>query len=351
MTPRRCPYVVLLVGVMLLTASAWQQAPAGNQAPAKPDPASKLTEDDRKIILRSFAAEKVFVHTSFPMGQVGLTIDPAGKISPSEQELSQLVAQHGRAAKPGDRAKISNVVFRRNAIIFEINGGPVKRKKWYERVEVSGAGGATRPADRSGDDDPLYAHANGSFVLLQFKDHVPSLTPEQLRALLSAVFDFRAVSVAEAYQKSLPPKLAEAVTNHRALVGMDREMVTYAKGRPPKRHREAEGDTEYEEWIYGQPPEDVEFIRFVGDKVVRIETVKVDGEKIVRTEDELAEIRKELAAQKEEQQKQAEGEAPAPPRAAPTLVRPGETPPNQDPRSRPKNPAPQTTGGSPTGPT
>jgi hypothetical protein len=325
-----------------------QSAPA-DKSVGKPSPETKLTEDDRKMILRSFASEMVFIHTLFPMGKVGLTLDTEGKLSPTEQEVAHLIAQYGPAVKPGDRAKITDVIFKKNGIIFEINGGPVKKKKWYERLEVSGAGASSRPADRTGDTDPYQTNSRGSYAFLQFKDHIPSVTPEQLQALLAPVFDFKAVSVAEAYQKSLPPKLADAVKNHRALVGMDREMVTYAKGRPPKRHREAEGDNEYEEWIYGQPPNDVEFIRFVGDRVVRIETMKVDGEKIIRTEDELAEIRKELAQQKQEE-KEAEAAQQAPTRTAPTLVRPGETPANNDPGNRPKNPAPATTGTSPTPP-
>src|SRR5437773_12506230 len=86
---------------------------------------------------------------------------------------------------------------------------------------------------------------------------------------------------------TLPPKVRDAIKDHRVLVGMDREMVTYAKGRPPKKIRERDGKTDYEEWIYGDPPQDVEFVRLVGDQVIRIETMKVDGQKIVRTEKEV----------------------------------------------------------------
>jgi len=46
-------------------------------------------------------------------------------------------------------------------------------------------------------------------------------------------------------------------------------------------------DVEYEEWIYGEPPQDVDFVRFVGDEVVRVETMKVDGQKVVRVEKEV----------------------------------------------------------------
>jgi len=65
---------------------------------------------------------------------------------------------------------------------------------------------------------------------------------------------------------------------------MNREMVSYAKGRPPKKVREKDGETDYEEWIYGEPPQDVDFVRLVGKEVVRLETINVSGEKIIRTE-------------------------------------------------------------------
>ena len=41
---------------------------------------------------------------------------------------------------------------------------------------------------------------------------------DQIKDLLLPVLDFKTQSVAEAYQKSLPPMLAKAVKDHRALV-------------------------------------------------------------------------------------------------------------------------------------
>jgi hypothetical protein len=83
-------------------------------------------------------------------------------------------------------------------------------------------------------------------------------------------------------------KVKEAIKNHHVLVGMNREMVMYAKGRPPKKVREHEEDVEFEEWIYGEPPQDVEFVRFVGDEVVKLETMKVDGTKMVKVDKEIS---------------------------------------------------------------
>src|SRR4029077_9397547 len=93
------------------------------------------------------------------------------------------------------------------------------------------------------------------------------------------------------------------------------EMVIHAKGKPAKKVREREGETDYEEWIYGDPPADVDFVRIVGDEVVRVETMKVGGEKIVRSEREVILEQPEREAKKEPEVRPAN---------APTLRRPGE---------------------------
>src|SRR5437764_11167924 len=100
------------------------------------------------------------------------------------------------------------------------------------------------------------------------------------------VCDLDSTSPVDAYIETVPPKVKDAIKNHQVLVGMNREMVIYSKGRPEKKIREKDGDTEYEDWIYGDPPHDVDFIRVAGDEVIRVETMKVGGEKGVRTEKE-----------------------------------------------------------------
>ena len=149
--------------------------------------------------------------------------------------------------------------------------------------------------------------------------------------MLWPVFDFDSKSPLEAYLESVPPKVKEAIKAHHVLVGMNREMVIYAKGRPGKKIREKDGENEYEDWIYGEPPQDVDFVRVVGDEVIRVETMKVDGQKIVKTEKEidLGGPAVATAAQKENK-----------PVNAPTLRRPGEEAPGPPPTSGPSRPAP-----------
>jgi len=208
-------------------------------------------------------------------------------------------------------------------IILEINGGPKKKGKWYQHIQISGNGGASAPLP--GTPSPQSLDAHGSLVTLEFDKYVPEMSGDQVRAMLAPVFDFKALTPAEAYQKTLPPKLQEAIKDHKILVGMDKEMVMYAKGRPQQRLRDKdEHGQDYEEWIYGKPPEEVDFVRFKGNEVARLEIMTVDGNKIVRTEKEvdLQTKETEVAEQKPAQKQQQN---------APTLRRPGEEPENPSP--------------------
>ena len=181
-------------------------------------------------------------------------------------------------------------------IRFEINGGPVKKQKWYRRISV-GVGSAPVPVAPEDED----ANPRGSYVDLVFDHYIPDLTPEQFKTLLRPALDFDAKSAVEAYLETVPPKVKVAIQNHQVLVGMNREMVVYSKGRPPKKLREKDGEIEYEEWIYGEPPQDVDFVRMVGDEVVRVETMKVDGTKTLRTEKEVELESKPTIAKKSEE--------------------------------------------------
>jgi len=298
---------------------------------AENTPPPKISKETREEIVHAFNAELVYIRTSFPMGKTGLKLKN-GTLTPSGPELQRLMALWGPAAKPGDRARISDVVIKEDHIRFEINGGPIKRQKWYQRIQISGANssGPISPSDSS-------ANARGSFVDLYFDKYVPELTGPELKQLLRPVFDFDAKSALEAYLETVSPQVKDAIKNHHVLVGMNHDMVIYAKGRPAKKVRETANEVEYEEWIYGTPPQDVDFVRFVGDEVVRVETMKVDGQRIVRVEKEV-----DLAAPTVTKK---QGERPA---TAPTLRRPGE----EMPESNPANPSsmPPTGAPPPSGP-
>lgn len=233
-----------------------------------------------------------------------------------------MLADFGPAVKPGDRAQITSVAIKGDSIRFEINGGPIKKQKWYQRIEVGGMGGMTPISPSNPNTNP-----RGSYVDLAFDSHIPSLTPQQVKDILGPVLDFSAHSAAEAYMATLPPKVREAIKDHKVLVGMNREMVTYAKDRPPQKTRERDGNVAYEEWIYGAPPQEVEFVRFVGDEMVRVETMKVDGTKVVETLKQV-DIKQQPTVAEKQQPQQEPGARPA---GAPTLRRPGEDQQGQGP--------------------
>jgi hypothetical protein len=297
-------------------ASAQPPVFIDHSSPPKADPipadAPRMTRETRFQILRDFETQLVYSRTVFPMGTKGLQLKD-GVITPNGKDLQQSLVIYGPAIKPGDPAHISFVQIKSDHIHFEINGGPIRRKKWYQRVEIAGANG---PA-MSGPDNTPTENPHGSLVDVYFAKYVPEMSAAQLRQLLYPVFDFNARDKEQAYLDTVPPKVKEAIVAHHVLVGMNSEMVVHAMGKPPKKVREHEGETEYEEWIYGEPPADVNFVRLVADEVVRVETMKVGGEKIVRTQ-------REVVLPEKDREKEATKEPGERPANAPSLRRPGE---------------------------
>lgn len=280
--------------------------------------AAPLSKEARIMLIRNINAEFVYLRKPLPLGGHGVLLTPSGVILPGDMELRQLAADYGTAGKIGDRVQITDIAFKDKNIIFQINGGPVKKKKWYQKIEIGGMGGMTPVAP-----GPDNSKAFGSFVVLQFRDYIPNLTSDEVKKMLSPVLDFNSLSAAEAFSKSVPPALAKAVKDHKILVGMDRQSVEFAKGTPDKKVREKDDNgIPYEEWIYGTPPEEVQFVRFTGDEVTRLEIMTVDGQKIVRTQKEI-----DLSGQKPKpEEAKADEQRPA---NAPSLRRPGEQPEQQ----------------------
>ena len=308
MVARRIAALLLIVPLLLV--NAW--AKTNDQSS---QPSGHLTKEQRLEIIRGLSAELCFARVVFPIGKKGLVLKDGKVVSPTPDDMRQLLAEWGPAVKPGDRAQITNVAIKGDSIRFEINGGPIKKQKWYQRIEVGGMGGMTPISPNSNPN----TNPRGSYVDLAFNGHIPSLTPQQVKDMLGPVLDFSAHSAAEAYMATLPPKVRDAIKEHKVLVGMNREMVSYAKGRAPQKTRERDGTVAYEEWIYGAPPQEVEFIRFVGDEVVRVETMKVDGTKVVDTQKQV-----DLKQQPTVAQQQPQAEPGVRPPGAPTLRRPGE---------------------------
>ena len=299
-------------------ASTSSPQPPQSQTPALPIPADapRMSRQTRYEIIRDFETQLVYARTVFPMGMKGIKLRD-GVTTPNGPELQQDLALFGPAVRPGDPSRISFVQIKEDHIHLEINGGPVRHRKWYERIQVSGNSGV--PV--TGTQQELPPNPHGTYLDVYFNKYVPEMSARQLRDLLLPVLDFNAQNKEQAYLNTVPPKVKEAIQAHHVLVGMNTEMVLYAKGKPPKKVREREGETEYEEWIYGEPPQNVDFVRIVNDEVVRVETMKVGGEKIVRTEKEV--ILDKPDKDKDTEAKKEQEDRPA---NAPSLRRPGEDP-------------------------
>jgi len=290
-----------------------------------------LNDGTKMQLIRVLDAEFVHVRKNLPVGEKDLVIAPDGMVKPGDAQLYRMAQTYGAAAKVGDRVQITNIVFKEKSIYLEINGGPKKKTKWYQHIEVSGMGGST------GGVDPNQAQPTGAAVTLEFKKHVPEMTGAELKQMLTPVLDFSVKTAAEVFVDTLPPKIREAVKKHDVLVGMNHDMVVMARDRPEQKVREKdEKGKEYEEWIYGAPPKDVVFVRFNGDEVVQVKTAKVGGQIIVKTEKEV-DVKDgvpTLAALKSSDSPQDVKNAPPQeqPTRKPTLKRPDEQP---DPMTQP----------------
>jgi hypothetical protein len=306
-----------------------------SKAPAKPNelppelqgrpPVSKQT---RIELIRTLQAEFGFAKKLFPKGEKGLQLSSSGQISPDDQSIMMQVATNGPAAKPGDKLQITDVVIKGSEIVFDINGGSKRKGHWYDHIEVGGGGGMVPVHQEKGAANP------GCTLALVFPKYVPEMTTGDVKKLLEPVIDFSVKSPTQAYIDTLPPKLKTSIENHQVLVGMSKEMVIDALGRPPKRIRESAGNVDYEEWMYGEPPGDVQFIRFVNEEVVRVEHSQVGGETTVKTAREVKvnavtgaatmidpNAPQTAAAAQPEQTQTAEAKKPP---KAPTLRRAGE---------------------------
>lgn len=329
----RSPRLVTLLAVLLVLS---QQSAFGKDP--KPGQAPPLSKDTRMALIRLLSSEFVWTRKPFPMGEQGIAILPNGDVTPNDSDLKQIVASKGQAFKQGERVQITNVAIKGSEILLEINGGAKKKTKWYDHLQV-GMGGATAQTPQNTE------VPKGSYLAIEYKGYIPEMTLEELKTRIAPVFDFSVKSSAQAYVETLPPIVKKAIENHEALVGMNKEMVSESMGRPPKRIRDKDDQNRsYEEWIFGEPPQDVEFVRFVGDEVVRVEVMKVNGEKIVRTE---REIKLDDPAVATAAPKPAVVPRPA---NAPTLRRPGEEIPDANPngvQTRVPNPTPTGTSTDP----
>ncbi|HZB87845.1 MAG TPA: hypothetical protein VE291_04225 [Terracidiphilus sp.] len=295
-------------------------------------PKAQLDAKTRYELLRFLEADQGFAMRPFPRGHKGLTLEANGKLEPAGEAYLDLVTSQGLSAKPGDRLVITDVKIEHGKITLMLNGGPDARHRFLRHVEVGGGVGIGPVVQDDGQE------ATGSRLTLAFKERIPELTGKQVEALLAPLISFEVKTPVQAYTDTLPPKLKAAILDHDVLVGMNTDMVLFAKGQPRSKIREMDGQMPFEEWIYGKPPEDVEFVRINGNRVIRLEVAKMGKTPVIFTKDEVEGLMRTdgtpvvaesntHTVQVGDVQRDPETQAPA---APPSLRKPGETIPADD---------------------
>jgi len=232
-----------------------------------------LQESSKLELIRYVSGEFAKAAKSLPAGKEGFLLYVE---KPVNQELLQrAVATHGAAVHAGEQVQITKLEFRDHTIVVDVNGGGRGKRRFLDHVQIGMGGGvptmrSTTEAQEVG--PPGLQPGAGSTLFLEFNKSIPDLSPEDLKQLLSPFLDFaKQRSASVQWFDTLPTDIKKAIQERTARIGMDREMVVAAIGKPAHkvRERDSEGN-EIEDWIYGTPPDRTVFVRFTGDKVTSI---------------------------------------------------------------------------------
>lgn len=246
--------------------------PQFQQEPPPERPRADKLQLESKLELRRYVEfEFASAVKTIPGGKKGFRYHPGQPLD--EQAWRNATGSSVPAANPGDKVQITKLEFKDKEIIVDINGGGKKKKSWRERIQISGGGIPTvQTTTTGGAGGPPGFQGVGSTLILDYGGPVPDLTVAELKEHLSVFLDFEGQrSAAVHWIETLPPEFQQAIKERRAVVGMDREMVIAAMGKPEKKVREKDIDgLETEDWIYGHPPGETVFVKFAGDKVISV---------------------------------------------------------------------------------
>jgi hypothetical protein len=252
-----------------------QQGGAPASSGSKKD--APLQETSKLALIRYVSGEFAKARKPIPGGKDGITMYADKPLD--DEVLNHAVTTHGAAVNTGDKAQITKLEFRDRTIIVDVNGGGRPKKNWRDHIQI-GMGGApmptstTTPTNTGGDDQgpPGFQQGRGGTIYVQFAKSVPDLTPDELKTLLAPFLDFaKERSASVQWFDTLPPEMKKAITDRKAVVGMDREEVVAAIGKPDRKVRERDaGGNDTEDWIYGHPPEKTVFVHFTGERVTGV---------------------------------------------------------------------------------
>jgi hypothetical protein len=223
---------------------------------------SKKTAEDQRIeLLRGLEAEHATARAYIPRSKKPLDFGAA--TGDWDKKLWEDIGrQTGPAARAGDLVQITKIKIEKDAIILDLNSGA--KGHWYDGVQ-GGNGNTSQPISNV----PNEA-AGGTSIAVRFFGGIGNVTSAEVKKMLAPLLDFSNGSVTEQSAEELPPEIKQAVLDKKAIVGMDRDQVILALGRPRMKSRETEDGVEIEDWIYGEPPGRMTFVTFAGKKVSKV---------------------------------------------------------------------------------
>jgi hypothetical protein len=242
-------------------------------APVAVRAGQKLSEDDRVDILRGLMSEYATAKALLPRSKKPLPFDSTGAWD--KQAWEQAGQQFGPAARAGDLVQVTHLNIENDKIVFEINGGirGANRGSWRDHVQVGiGGVGPVNTQQNSNSNAP-----SGTSIALLFNGPIPSIKADDIKKILAPILNFDTQSATDNYVEKLPEPVQKAIKANKVIVGMDRDEVLLAIGKPRHKERNVSSDgTETEDWIYGDPPGKITFVTFTGSKVSRIKEAYAD---------------------------------------------------------------------------
>ncbi|MHB8501444.1 MAG: hypothetical protein ACYDCG_06285 [Candidatus Acidiferrales bacterium] len=253
------------------TISASPDEPNASQTLAKTKNAT-LQESSKLELIRYVSGEFAKATKSLPAGKEGLIVYVGKPLN--DEMLERALATHGAAVNNGDKVQITKLDFHDHQIIVDLNGGGRGKKRLRDRIhiEMSGIPTSQSTTEQEEKGPPGLQPGQGSTIYLDFNKPVPDLSPNDLKQLLAPFLDFsRQRSASVVWVDTLPPEMKKAIQERRPLVGMDRDEVIAAVGKPDHKVRERDPQgNDIEDWIYGEPPSKTVFVCFTGDRVTTI---------------------------------------------------------------------------------